>query len=69
MGNNMGKQKRPPRQVWLVVEVDGRPLNEVFRLRDDAQSHVDRYGWTDDNDIAQLRVAGPFVLAERARQR
>jgi hypothetical protein len=52
--------KRPPRQVWLVVGRDGRPLDLNYARRRDAE-HWERAG--------DYRVVGPYVLAERARER
>jgi hypothetical protein len=51
------KKKRPPAQVWLVVDDSGAPV-EVFRTKRSAS------GWVGPS----FHVAGPYVLAERVRQ-
>jgi hypothetical protein len=55
--------KRPPRQIWLAVPNDfNAAAGEVFLTKKAAAKWVGVYGnaWT---------VTGPFVLAERVRQK
>lgn len=75
MGNR--KCPRPPRrQVWLVVDAYGRPTISVFRLKRNAlmsaaalnrMAEGPNGGPPGPGDLHY--VAGPYVLAERARQR
>ncbi len=52
--------KRPPRQVWLVVGADGSVWAQ-YRTQREAKAYATvRKDW---------QVAGPYVLAERVRQR
>lgn len=72
MGNNMGKQKKPrlpPRQVWLVVDGNGMPFLDVFLRRKDAQARIEGLVTDPNEDYSLVRVAGPYVLAERVGQR
>jgi hypothetical protein len=53
--------KRPPRQIWLAIEPDGKLVTFGTTQRETA----------DDCAAASssARVVGPYVLAERARER
>lgn len=53
------KAKRPPRQVWVVIDDRGNPRHVTSTK-----------GFAGDLATAlMLTVAGPYVLAERVRQR
>lgn len=52
------KTKRPPRQVWLTIDEKGLPTG----------GHTTRKQARKDARKTE-RVAGPYVLAERVRER
>lgn len=52
------KKKRPPKQVWIAFTVD-RKESEAFPRKKDADQNMPYDG----------EVVGPYVLAERVRQK
>lgn len=50
--------KRPPRQVWFTFDPVLGKLVEHFGTKTDAE-----------NAVLRCAVVGPYVLAERARQK
>lgn len=69
------KASRAPRQVWLVLGRTGRPWGGHWPTRTAAQTARDlaHAGLMGANlvgaDLEGARVVGPYVLAERARER
>lgn len=61
------KTKRPPRQVWLVLKEDGMFAEGKWTPVGDAvhTKAKDAKEWA----IAGAKVVGPYVLAERVRQK
>jgi hypothetical protein len=57
----MKKPKRPPRQVWILVDFAGWPL-----VVTSTRKEMKKYEVPEDNGS---RVFGPYVLAERVRQK
>jgi hypothetical protein len=57
--------KRPPRQVWLVVEAE--EIVSAHLTKKDAADWSARANRSHGTDYQQ--VAGPYVLAERVRQK
>ncbi len=55
----MAAAKRPPAQVWIVLDC-GTP-KQAYRTKREAVSELEFE--------EELTVAGPYVLAERVRQR
>lgn len=61
------KAKRPPREVWIIVNTYGHPggwFYEAFPTRAAAQDDIGRFV----RFYNGARVVGPYVLAERARE-
>lgn len=55
--------KRPAKQVWLIQQpLDGKMCGFVFTTRKEARAAASRLG---DGHVA----VGPYILAERVRQR
>lgn len=53
---------RPPAEVWLQIWSDGTVADIPFLTKREADEDAKRYP-------NSMNVAGPYVLAERVRQR
>ncbi len=68
--------KRPPRQVWLTFE-DGWPIGthtslraaKGFVARQRRRHRVSKLATFVEGPLGELVIAGPYVLAERVRQK
>lgn len=60
------KAKRPPRQVWLVL-CAGRLTSAMFLTKREAVDLVAKLN--EPPHLGKYTVAGPYVLAERVRER
>jgi hypothetical protein len=52
------RKKGPPKQLWCVIGENGSPVSVHLRKKD-----------ADASDLNRLHVAGPYILAERVRQK
>jgi len=65
MATTKKRAKRPPRQVWLVVNARGTAYGPHATKREASEDCAELRGISDDGE----RVVGPYVLAERVRER
>lgn len=61
------RKKTPPRQVWILVTDTGGLCDAVFRRKKDADEVCARLNTP--RIACTYLVAGPFILAERVRQK
>lgn len=57
----MSREKRPPRQVWCLINHRGVAVG-VYSTKKAAAIGM-------ETALGVLRLVGPFVLAERVRQK
>lgn len=61
-------KKRPPRTVWLLFTSDGGPCDAVCTSKKQADELADELA-RKCKPLDAYTVVGPYVLAERVRQK
>lgn len=62
------KKRTAPRQIWTWVNSDGRMSSALYQTKRDALEGLDCYEDVNGSDEG-YRVVGPYILAERTRER